>query len=651
MSKEFQENRTGFLKAYLVELRKSFHKRDLSNLSIEQAEALLSMPGRLDLLQKLLRQIEADEVNVAKIVSDVEREEKQREIDERIAQVSHEMFVVACASNIPMEQVLEIRREVELDDRYLNDATKDGLNPLAAALAGGRSEKELDLLIKEGADVNFKTPDGNNAAHFAVMFGVSDKILEHLIKEHKVDINAKNAAGLTPLDMALIKQEEQGKESSLVDVLRKNGAQLGILDGLVKGSVSDEEKAEALVVKKAQELKERTAKKDAAKKDRSRVGERNIDSQLSKTVSISSHNSTELDERKGIATQYLQSMGVEFDEHDDHKTILKKALLAATKNNQPMMTLFLLQSGAVVDQDVAHAAIDTKNMNLICIVIANSTREVMQEAEVYAEKVYAPAAVLIDAAENHGLLTAYTVASPTALVSEQEGKISAVSEQSIAEEKLRTQEKAKLDAANQEEEKRHQQEEIQERMEHDKAEMAAKSSVGLELFEKPTLANAALSEEESFGSILRGIFDAVEEVVFGDQLLAEDEEQEELEGEDIFIDHDVNQQSQEYRPDDRMISQFQEKSGLVADVLRVSEENVNHVLDFIKESGETSTTLDRDELRNLHDKLMHIMSEMEAAGIGSLEHLEQDSISAMRERKEGGIDAVGTKKATPVASH
>lgn len=166
--------------------------------------------------------------------------------EERTSEIAREVFIISCASTKSMDKCLAFYEKAGLDTgNNLNNFSKDdpSLNPLAAALAGGRDKKEIGALVDAGADVNFKSEKGNNLAHFAAAIGVTKDVIGFLIDKFAVDINAENKAGMTARDVAGV----VGK-AELVEILKKKGGKFGsVVDGKDEGQISkNEELAKAV---------------------------------------------------------------------------------------------------------------------------------------------------------------------------------------------------------------------------------------------------------------------------------------------------------------------------------------------------------------------------------------------------------------------
>lgn len=72
-----------------------------------------------------------------------------------------------------------------------------GMTPLTVAAIHGKPAA-IDLLVREGANVNLRFPDGNTALHAAAFFGRSECVQRLLA--HGADTRARNDDGKTPLE-------------------------------------------------------------------------------------------------------------------------------------------------------------------------------------------------------------------------------------------------------------------------------------------------------------------------------------------------------------------------------------------------------------------------------------------------------------------
>lgn len=156
--------------------------------------------------------------------------------EERLSDIAREVFIASCASTKDMKECLKFHEECGFGVEELNNFSKDdkSLNPLSAALAGGRDQKEMKQLIDVGADVNFKSESGNNLSHFAAAIGVEKKMMKFLIDEG-VEINAENKYGMTAMDVASL-----SGNAPLAELLHDKGGKMGsLLSGVARGMRGD----------------------------------------------------------------------------------------------------------------------------------------------------------------------------------------------------------------------------------------------------------------------------------------------------------------------------------------------------------------------------------------------------------------------------
>ena len=115
---------------------------------------------------------------------------------------------------IDSENILSIKEHL-INGLPINMDNEFESSLLFYAASGGRM-KSAELLITEGADVNYKTDRGETALHGAAKSSYDD-IVELLITKG-ADVNAKDDGGETPLDFAY---------DETADLLRKHGGKTG----------------------------------------------------------------------------------------------------------------------------------------------------------------------------------------------------------------------------------------------------------------------------------------------------------------------------------------------------------------------------------------------------------------------------------------
>lgn len=192
---------------FCEELIEDFKNRKYHGLTKEQKQILLNMLYQLKQYSKQLRKLKTGEIKAAVL-----------------KEIAREIFIISCASTKAIKDCLKFHQKCGFGVEELNNFSKKNpdINPLAAMLAGGRGTKELNILIKRGANVNEVSACGNNLAHFAASIGVSQKMMGFLI-DKGVDINAKNNFGMTAFDIADLKGN-----SKMADFLQKKGGISGL---------------------------------------------------------------------------------------------------------------------------------------------------------------------------------------------------------------------------------------------------------------------------------------------------------------------------------------------------------------------------------------------------------------------------------------
>ena len=100
----------------------------------------------------------------------------------------------------------------------INQQDKEGRSALTLAVENNKIEM-IDLLLSKGADTQVLDREGNTLYHYAVK-RADVKILERLASSPSLNINQKNAEGLTPLHKAVM----LGKNLEVVQFLLSKGA-------------------------------------------------------------------------------------------------------------------------------------------------------------------------------------------------------------------------------------------------------------------------------------------------------------------------------------------------------------------------------------------------------------------------------------------
>jgi len=116
---------------------------------------------------------------------------------------------LALTGNVERLKVLAVAEKVNARDMQ-------GRTPLHRALEG-RSLPAVELLLARGADPDMTDALGNHALHYAVRSTEQDII--RTIASRSSQIASPNAAGLLPIDLAML-----GRQEAIVDLLRSQGS-------------------------------------------------------------------------------------------------------------------------------------------------------------------------------------------------------------------------------------------------------------------------------------------------------------------------------------------------------------------------------------------------------------------------------------------
>lgn len=108
--------------------------------------------------------------------------------------------------------------DFDFDNNYVSHSSTYSSSPLHAAVKNGNKDI-VELLLKEGADVNAPGPYKMTPLHMAAKYGQLD--IAELLLKNKADPNLKNSIGQTPLYIA-----SKYGNTKLVKLLLKHGAQV-----------------------------------------------------------------------------------------------------------------------------------------------------------------------------------------------------------------------------------------------------------------------------------------------------------------------------------------------------------------------------------------------------------------------------------------
>ncbi|KAH9186767.1 hypothetical protein AeNC1_011261 [Aphanomyces euteiches] len=123
-------------------------------------------------------------------------------------------FMVACAHNRSASVAL-LMEEIDID---VNNANKEGHTAMVMACATGAVDV-VQLLITEcpQLNVNYQTPECRNTALLIAVRENHLKIVESLLEHPEIDISLENKEGLTAMDLAI-----QKEQNDIIELLMLN---------------------------------------------------------------------------------------------------------------------------------------------------------------------------------------------------------------------------------------------------------------------------------------------------------------------------------------------------------------------------------------------------------------------------------------------
>ncbi len=143
--------------------------------------------------KKLLKNLSKHLKEIDKAADKVANGNSEQVNLERMEELAREFVIVGCASKLPMEQLDQFARAVEMDVEKLEKFSKiSGLNPLWAAVAGNRSREDLRLITDSGFAIDQANKEDNHVGHFAAALKVGQKAMETLL-DHVKEVGEENA--------------------------------------------------------------------------------------------------------------------------------------------------------------------------------------------------------------------------------------------------------------------------------------------------------------------------------------------------------------------------------------------------------------------------------------------------------------------------
>jgi len=180
-----------------------------------------SNPKAQEILKKFPHKLQEYLIEIEKIRKDKEKEnpnetleekeKRKKENSKRSNKIAQELFIIACASEMPLDKALKFHENCGFGVKELSQFGENGLSPLSAMMLSDKSPQEMQKVIDKGADINEKSPSGMTVTDLAVLVG-NEKMVETLEqKGGKLNLISKEKGRETEVEEEREKKAEKGK--------------------------------------------------------------------------------------------------------------------------------------------------------------------------------------------------------------------------------------------------------------------------------------------------------------------------------------------------------------------------------------------------------------------------------------------------------
>jgi len=180
-----------------------------------------SNPKAREILKKFPHKLQEYLIEIEKIKKDKDKEnpnetleqkeKRKKENSERSNKIAQELFIIACASEMPLDKALQFHENCGFGVKELSQFGENGLSPLSAMMLSDKSPQEMQKVIDKGADINEKSPSGMTVTDLAVLVG-NEKMVETLEqKGGKLNLVSKEKGRETEVEEEREKKAEKGK--------------------------------------------------------------------------------------------------------------------------------------------------------------------------------------------------------------------------------------------------------------------------------------------------------------------------------------------------------------------------------------------------------------------------------------------------------
>ena len=223
----------------------------------------------------------------------------------------------------------------------VNARDKNGATPLYTA-ASNNAREVAEVLLKHGADVNAETKNGVTPLYVAA-FKNAREAAEVLLK-HRADVNARDKDGVTPLYATAFKNAREAAE-----VLLNYGADVNAkINGVTPLRLAIEQNArEAAEVLRRYGGRQTQEAESARLADKLRQEEAALKKQHQELAAEKARLAAEQAEKQRQERAFVAEVGRKPQPRGRHKG--ETDLHITAKLNLPMLTIFLLKSGADIN--------------------------------------------------------------------------------------------------------------------------------------------------------------------------------------------------------------------------------------------------------------------------------------------------------------
>jgi len=374
-------------------------------------------PKAQEILKKFPNKLQEYLIEIEKIRKDKEKEnpnetleekeKRKKENSERSNKIAQELFIIACASEMPLDKALQFHENCGFGVKELSQFGENGLSPLSAMMLSDKSSQEMQKVIDKGANINEKSSSGMTVTDLAVLVG-NEKMVETLEqKGGKLNLVSKEIGRETEVEKEkgreksrereqqkqqrqIQKKQEAGQREQAARELKHQIAEEKIQQqqimrqmqmAIVREAMEVHEERRAELLKKKQELQKA--------KEESDTKLRNQEEQLkAQNAEIFKEQQFKIEEKKiekPPISELEKMLGTALPDLN-----IDKLLFHAVRNGQQTMALLLVRFGGNVNHrensvSVLDAAVANGNNSLIATLFTFSSPDTIKKALTFGD--------------------------------------------------------------------------------------------------------------------------------------------------------------------------------------------------------------------------------------------------------------------------